>query len=296
MLILIADSFSSDLPQTLSKFGEVTDDLGRLGETEILLIRSKTKVTRELIDRAPCLKLILRGGVGLDNVDIVYATGKGIKVTNTAEASTVAVAELAFALMIALPNKIVRAHTSMTEGKWLKKELSRTELFGKTLGILGFGRIGSALAIRANSFRMRVLGWHPDAPFSHFAEIRPTWEEVVGESDFVSLHMPLVAATRSIINRSSLARFKKGAYLINTGRAKCVVEEDIVEALKSGRLAGFATDVWCQDPPENSPLMDAPNCIFSPHIGASSKENMIRIGQMVETIIEDHCQNSPSSG
>ena len=288
MLILISDAFDASLPGILSRFGEVTDDKSRLADAEIVLIRSKTKVTLEYIDSAPRLRYVIRGGVGLDNVDVAYARTKGIKVDNTADASTTAVAELAFALMIALPNHIAAADASMRQGKWLKNELKRTELYGKTLGILGIGRIGLSLAVRARAFQMRVLGWHPDVYFTDFAEICPTMEEVLERSDYVSLHMPLVDSTRGIINKETLKRFKDGAYLINTGRGKCIVEQDVVDALKSGKLRGYATDVWNSDPPENSPLLGAPNTILTPHIGASTKENMIRIGIIVERLIEDY--------
>ena len=288
MLILISDAFDASLPGILSRFGEVTDDKSRLADAEIVLIRSKTKVTLEYIDSAPRLRYVIRGGVGLDNVDVAYARTKGIKVDNTADASTTAVAELAFALMIALPNHIAAADASMRQGKWLKNELKRTELYGKTLGILGIGRIGLSLAVRARAFQMRVLGWHPDVYFTDFAEICPTMEEVLERSDYVSLHMPLVDSTRGIINKETLKRFKDGAYLINTGRGKSIVEQDVVDALKSGKLRGYATDVWNSDPPENSPLLGAPNTILTPHIGASTKENMIRIGIIVERLIEDY--------
>ncbi|NOY88371.1 MAG: hydroxyacid dehydrogenase [FCB group bacterium] len=288
MLILISDAFDATLPEKLTKYGEVTDDKTRQAEAEIILVRSKTKVTKEYIDSSPKLKYIIRGGVGLDNIDLKYAQEKGIKVDNTAEASTTAVAELAFALIIALPNHITQADKSMREGKWLKKELKRTELFGKTLGILGMGRIGTALAMRAQAFRMKVLAWHPDVFFSDFAEIRPTMKEVMEESDYLSLHMPLIESTKGIINKKTLSYCKDGAYMVNTGRGPCVVEEDIVEALKSGKLAGFATDVWASDPPQDSPLFDAPHTIFTPHIGASTQENMIRIGIVVDQLIDEY--------
>lgn len=287
MLILISDAFDDSLPGILSKYGDVTDDGGRAAEADIVLIRSKTKVTKEYIDAAPKLKLVIRGGVGLDNVDLEYAKEKGVAVHNTPEASSAAVAEMAFALMIALPNHITKGDASMREGKWIKKELKRTELSGKTLGILGLGRIGLALAKRAKLFGMRTIGWHPDVYFTDWAEIIPTMEETVAQSDFVSLHMPLLPATKGIINKDMLAKFKDGAYVINTGRAKCVVEEDVAQALGSGKLAGYATDVWYSDPPENSPLMAAPNTIFAPHIGASTKENMKRIGVIIERLVSD---------
>jgi phosphoglycerate dehydrogenase-like enzyme len=288
MLILISDAFDKTLPRVLEKYGEVTDDKGRLAEAEIVLIRSKTKVDRAYIDLARNLKLVIRGGVGLDNVDRIYAQDKGIMVRNTADASTTAVAEMAFAMMIAMPNRIAAADSSMRQGKWLKKELTRTELYGKTLGILGLGRIGLALAARARAFQMRVLGWHPDVFFTDFAEILESMEETIRNSDYVSLHMPLVTETRGLINKETLKHFKDGAYLINTARAGIVVEQDIADALKSGKLAGYATDVWMSDPPQGSPLFDVPNTLFAPHIGASTSENMLRIGVIVDRLIGEY--------
>ncbi len=287
MLILISDSFNAALPKILARHGEVTDDKSRLGDAEVVLIRSKTKVTKEYIDSAPKLKLVIRGGVGLDNVDVEYARTKGIHVFNTAEASTVAVAELAFALMIALANRIVPANEGMQKNQWLKKELKRGELMGKTLGILGMGRIGTALAVRARAFRMRILGWHPDVYFSDFADINNNLSEVLGQSDFISMHMPLVDSTRGMINKSTLAQCKRGACMINTGRGQCVVEQDVVDALKSGQLGGYATDVWSSDPPKDTPLIGAPNTILTPHFGAETAENMDRIGEVIDRILED---------
>ena len=292
MLILISDAFDDQLPKTLAKYGEVTDDKGRLAEAEVVLIRSKTKVTPEYVDSAPNLKLVIRGGVGLDNVDIPYANSKGIAVHNTADASTTAVAEMAFAMMIAMPNHIVKADVSMHNGEWLKKELKRTELMGKTLGILGMGRIGTALAVRAQAFGMRVICWHPDVFFSDFAEIYDEMDDVLKESDYVSLHMPLVDSTKGIINKDKLSLCKDGVYFINTGRGKCVIEEDIVEALDNGKLAGYATDVWYSDPPENSPLTKHPKTLLAPHIAASSKENLLRIGTIINVLINDYIKGN----
>lgn len=286
MLILLSDAFDASLPGKLARFGETTDDKGRVAEAEVVLIRSKTKVTREYIDGAPRLKLVIRGGVGLDNVDQVYAKSKGIQVYNTADASSVAVAELAFALMIALPNRIVQADTTMRQQNWAKKELKRTELLGKTLGVLGLGRIGSALASRARAFGMRVIGYDPFVYFSDNAQMVRDLGKFWGQCDYISMHMPLTDETKGMINKVTLAKFKKGAYLINTGRGKCVIEEDLAEALKSGQLAGYGNDVWYSDPPDwNSPLLSAPNCIFAPHIGASSNENLLRIGEIIEAIV-----------
>jgi len=286
MLILISDSFDAALPGRLKKYGEVTDDHGRLAEAEVVLIRSKTKVNKEYIDSAPKMKLVIRGGVGLDNVDTPYAKSKGIQVFNTADASTVAVAELAFGLMIALPNQITRADSTMRQQNWAKKELKRTELYGKTLGILGIGKIGSALATRAKAFGMRVIAYDPYVFFSDAAQIMPTMDEVLAQSDYLSLHMPLTDLTKGMINKANIAKMKDGVRIINTGRGKCVIEEDLAEALKSSKVAGYATDVWYSDPPDwNCLLLNAPNTVFAPHIGAETKENMGRIGVIVDALI-----------
>lgn len=292
MLILISDAFDDVLPKKLMAYGDVTDDKERLPEAEVVLVRSKTKCTKEWIDAASNCKLIIRGGVGLDNIDIPYAREKGILVLNTAEASTTAVAELAFSMMIALPNHTVKAHNSMAERKWLKKELKRTELHGKTLAILGMGRIGTALAVRARAFRMKILAWHPDVYFSDFAEIIPNLDDCLKAADYFSLHMPLLDSTRGLINKDKLALCKPTAYFVNTGRGQCVNEQDMADALKAGTIAGYATDVWSSDPPDDSPLFSAPNTLFAPHIGASTKENMIRIGIIAEQIISDYSKGN----
>jgi phosphoglycerate dehydrogenase-like enzyme len=287
MLILVSDAFDPSLPNQLARFGEVTEDKDRLPEADVVLVRSKTKVRADYLQRAPNLKLIIRGGVGLDSIDVATARQRGIVVRNTAEASTTAVAELAFALMLGITSHLARADASMRQGQWLKKELQRTELYGKTLGIVGLGRIGLALAARARAFNMRVLGWHPDVNFTDFAEIYGDLDALLRDSDYVSLHAPLLPDTRGLINHDRLHAFKDGAILINTARAAIVVEDDIVEALASGKLGGYASDVWPADPPPASPLMEAPNTLFTPHIGASTQENMRRIGLMIERLLDE---------
>jgi D-3-phosphoglycerate dehydrogenase len=286
MKILIADAFDDSLPKRLSQFGEVSTDLAKLDQAEVLLIRSKTKVTKEYLEKAPNLKLIIRGGVGLDNVDIEACRAKGVEVKNTPRASSVAVAELAMALMLAVPNRLVEAHESMKEGKWLKKELKRTEVYKKTLGLLGAGLIGTEVARRAQAFGMRVLA-HDHYIANHaLADLVETDDELFSQSDYLSLHLPLTSETKGMINKNSIARMKDGVVIVNTARGKLVVEEDLAEALKSGKVRAYATDVWFSDPPEpSSPLLSAPNVIMAPHIGASSKENLLRIGDIVVDIL-----------
>ncbi len=285
MKILISDAFDPSLPARLAPFGEVFDDTGRVAEADVVLIRSKTKVTREYIDKAPNLKLVIRGGVGMDNVDKAYCQEKGIKAVNTPEASSVAVAEMALALMLALPNRIVEAHNGIAGGKFLKKELGRTELYQKTLGLVGIGRIATEVATRCRAFGMKVTAFDPYVQSSPHAEMKGSLDELLAGADYVSLHTPLTDETKGMINKDRIAKMKKGAVIVNTGRGKCVVEEDIAAALQSGQLGGYASDVWYKDEIYGSPLAGAPNTVLAPHLGASSKENLLRIGDMVVDIV-----------
>jgi D-3-phosphoglycerate dehydrogenase len=280
MVILLADAFASDLPGRLQPFGELTTDLNRVGEAEVIIVRSKTKVDKAMIDRAPKLKYIIRGGVGVDTIDVDYAKQKGIAVDNTPEASSLAVAELAFAMMLAMPNHIVEADVSMKQGKWLKKELERTELGGRTLGLVGMGRIARELAVRAKAFGMKVVAYDKYVPSSDLARMT-SLDEVYASSDYISLHVPLTDETRGMINSSSIAKMKKGARLINTCRGQVVKTDEVAAALKDGRLGGYATDVYEKEPPEGSPLLTTPNVLLTPHIGASSEENLLRLGDSI---------------
>ena len=292
MKILISDAFDPALPAKLEVFGEVTDDKDRLAEMDAVLVRSKTKCTREYIDEAKSLRLIIRGGVGLDNIDVEYARSKGVQVFNTAEASAVAVAELAFALMIAVPTRLVEGHIGMTNREWLKKSLKRTELMGKTLGLIGAGNIGTELARRAIAFGMRVIAYDPLIK-NHECVDLVSLEELFAEADYISLHVPLTDSTREMFNSETIAQLKDGVVIINTARGQCVSEKDMAAALESGKVRAYATDVWYSDPPDDScPLFDAPNVIMTPHLGASSGENMLRIGDVVVRILEDFAQQT----
>jgi D-3-phosphoglycerate dehydrogenase len=280
MVILLADSFSPDLPARLEPFGEVVKDLGRVSEAEVIIVRSKTKVDKAMIDAAPKLRYVIRGGVGVDTIDVDHAKSKGVAVDNTPEASSLAVAELAFALMIALPNHIAEADASMKQGKWLKKELERTELGGKTLGLVGIGRIARELASRAKAFGMKVIAYDKYVQASDAADMT-SLDDLLARSDYVSLHTPLTDETRGMINAASIARMKKGACLINTCRGPVVNSEDVAAALRSGALGGYATDVYDKEPPEGSPLLTAPHVILTPHLGASTEENLARLGDSI---------------
>ncbi|MBK8480967.1 MAG: hydroxyacid dehydrogenase [Proteobacteria bacterium] len=281
MLILLADSFDASLPERLKTYGEVTDDVGRLAEAEVLLIRSKTKATRDYLERAPRLKLIIRGGVGLDNVDREHAKARGIRVDNTPEASTVAVAEFALTLMLAAINHVVAGHNGMLQGKFLKKELKRSELCGKTLGLIGVGRIGTAVAQRAKAFGMRVVGYDPLVKTNAEVELLEL-DALLTAADVLSLHAPLTPETRGMLNDERLGRTKPGVVIVNTGRGGCVDEPAMAAALQRGQVRSYATDVWTSDPPPaDCPLVGLPGVLMAPHLGASSKENLLRIGDEV---------------
>ena len=287
MHILIADAFDAKLPERLKPFGEVSSDLATLGTAEVLLVRSKTKVDADLLAKAPNLKLVIRGGVGMDNVDKKLCAEKGIKAVNTPRASSVAVAEMAMAFMVAIPARLIEAHTSMKEGKFLKSELKRTELFKKTLGLIGAGAIASEVAKRAQAFGMEVLAYDPylkEHPIAKLVNL----DELAAKADVISLHLPLTDETRGMVNAAFIAQLKDGVILINTGRGKCIVDADLAAALQSGKVRAYGTDVWPSDPPPaDCPLLTAPNVFMAPHIGASSKENLGRIGDEVVLILQD---------
>ncbi len=287
MKILLADSFDESLPKKLAPFGDATTDMAQLPDADVVLVRSKTKVTKEFLAGAPKLKLVIRGGVGLDNVDIEACREKGIEVKNTPRASSVAVAELTMALMLAVPNRLIEGHNSMKEGKWLKKELKRTELYGKTLGLLGAGLIGTEVARRALAFGMKVVAYDHYIPNHALAELMDEPEELYAKADVISIHLPLTPETRGMLNRHAFDQMKNGVVIVNTARGKVIAEDDLVEALKSGRVAAYATDVYPSDPPDpKSPLLTAPNVILMPHVGGSSKENLLRIGENVVEILK----------
>lgn len=287
MKILISDAFDASLPERLKPYGEVTDDKKQLADADIVLVRSATKCNREWFEKATKVKLIIRGGVGMDNIDEACAKEKHVMAINTPEASSIAVAELAMALMLSLPNKIIVGHQGMKEGKWLKKECERTELYKKTLGLIGIGRIAKEVAIRAKAFGMKVVAYDPYVKVSDIAELKHDLDSVLKEADYISLHVPATPETKGIINKDNIAKMKKGAVIVNTGRGQCVVEEDVAEALKSGKLGGYATDVWYSDPPKDSPLISAPNTVLTPHIGASTYENLGRISDIIVEKIKE---------
>ncbi len=288
MLILISDAFDASLAGKLSAFGEVTDDKSKLSEANVVLVRSKTKCTKEYIDSAPNLKLIIRGGVGIDNIDKEYAESKGIVVRNTPKASSVAVAELAMALMIASPAHLIDYHNGMKEGKWLKKELKRTELYGKTLCLIGIGHIAQEVATRAAAFGMKIVAYDKFVKSSDKAQLIEKLEDAVADADYISIHTPLTPETKGMVNAALISNCKKTPVIINTCRGLVVDADDMVKLLDEGKVALYCADVYPNDPPTpDYPILKCDKVILTPHVGANTTENLLRIGDEAFGIIDE---------
>jgi D-3-phosphoglycerate dehydrogenase len=285
MKILISDPFSKELPERLAQFGDVTDDKAELPNADIVLVRSATKATKEYIDQAPNLKLIIRGGVGIDNIDTEYAKTKNILVKNTPEASSVAVAELVITHMLAIQHQLVKAHNTTKNKEWIKKQLKGNELYHKKLGLLGIGRIAREVYKRAEAFEMQVIACDPYACYGECRQVEH--DDLYKESDIISLHVPLTDETKGIINKETISKMKDGVIIINTARGKLINEQDLAEALKSGKVSYAGIDVFENEPPEGSPLLDCDNILLTPHLGANTYENMDRIGDIVVDIIRE---------
>lgn len=270
-----------------------------LKNADVIIVRSRTKVTKELINVGSRLSVIARCGVGLDNVDLSAAEERGITVLNSPEASSISVAELTIGLILALLRRIPLADRSLKEGKWLKRELEGCQFYGKTLGIIGFGRIGQEVAKRALAFGVTVLAHDIDESKRSDAEklgvvflgsSRNSFESLLKTSDIVTIHVPLTEKTRLLIGSKELKLMKQGAYLVNTSRGEVIDEDALYQALKNGWLAGAALDVFQEEPPKNKKLISLPNVICTPHIGASTNEcqmkNALEIARKILDILK----------
>jgi len=260
-------------------------------DVDAIIVRSKPRVTRRVIESAPKLKVIARAGVGLDNIDLEAAKERGIKVVNSPGASSRSVAELVFGLLFAVARRIAFADRRMREGVWAKKQCLGTELEGKTIGIVGFGRIGYQVAKIANAFGMRVLLYDPYPNEERSKEVGGKFvdlETLLSESDVVTLHVPLVEQTYHLINEERLRLMKSSAILINAARGAVVDTEALVKALREGWIAGAGLDVFEEEPlPKDHPLTKLDNVVLTPHIGASTVEAQMRAGvQVAEQIVE----------
>ncbi len=253
----------------------------RLAELDALIVRSRTKVTREVLERAVRLKVVGRAGVGVDNIDLEAARARGVMVVNAPQATTEAVAEHTIALLFAVARSIPQADASMKQGKWEKKRFVGVELAGRTLGLIGIGRIGAAVARRARGLGMQVVAYdpylNPEAIRERGAEPVASLEDLYARADVVSVHVPLTEETRGLVGRDAFARMKEGVILLCTARGGVVDEEALLEALESGKVYGAGLDVFAQEPPGATPLVTHPRVVATPHIAAQTREAQARV-------------------
>lgn len=303
MKILITDPISEDGLDYLEEQSGIEvvyetelspDDLpSAIGDAEGLIVRSKTQVTAELLDAADSLRVIGRAGAGVDNIDLEAATRKGVVVMNTPGGNSISAAEHALALLMSLARRIPFADLSLRAGKWDKKAFIGQELQGKTLGILGVGKIGSILAQRAQSFHMQVLAYDPFVSEEYVNDLGIelcSFEEVLSRSDFVSLHLPLNEKTRHLMCKSTFQLMRKGALLINAARGGLVVEEDLADALEEGQLGGAGLDVFENEPEIHPRLLASDRAVLTPHIAGSTVEAQSKVGYEIAQQVTTYLQ------
>ena len=298
--VLICDQVSSTLKEILEKNGlkvtyepEITPEqiAEKIGNFEVVVVRSRTKMTRELIAKADKCKIIARVGIGLDNIDQDAAKEKNIRVINAVEGAITAVAELVIGLMISMAREIPRADREIRNGNWIKKEFMGSELKGKYLGIVGLGNIGKRLGRLARALNMNIIGYDVipiDEEFSkEVGLMKADLDTLLTSADYVSLHVPLLDSTRHMINAEKLKTMKNTACIINTSRGGVIDEEALYNSLKDGSLAGAALDVFEVEPATENKLITLPNFIATPHIGAQTKEAQLLAANIIaEKIIQ----------
>jgi len=284
MKVLISDKLSQQGKEILQARGLQFDEKTGLppeelrqaiGQYDGIIIRSGTKLTKEILQNPGRLKAIARAGVGVDNVDVPTATEKGIVVMNTPGGNTVSTAELTFSMLLALSRKIPQAWDSVRKGEWKRGKFEGVEVRNKTLGIIGLGRIGTQLAKYAKAFDMRVVAYDPYVSPEKAQQLGVEMvglDELFGQSDYISVHTPLTGETKNLLNREAISKMKAGARIVNCARGGIVDEEALLEAIKEGKIAGAALDVWSKEPPAGNPLLEMENVVATPHLGASTAE------------------------
>ena len=300
--ILLTDGLEDNGKEILKRSAEVVDNptisaedlLKVVGEYDALIVRGRTKVTAAVLAAGTKLKVVGRAGVGVDNIDLAAAKEHKITVVNSPLATTVAVAELTMGLMLSAVREIARADAGLKAGNWLKKGLEGTELYGKTLGVIGYGRIGSAVAQRAKAFEMKVVGYDPFLPADQIATRGAeavSLDELLAQSDFITMHLPLTDQTRSMLNDAAFAKMKQGVYIICAARGGVIDEAALLSALNSGKVAGAALDVFTAEPPGVTELVSHPKVVGTPHIGAQTVEAQTRaahdIAEEIVAALED---------
>ncbi len=289
MKILVCDKTEKEAIERMRAAGlqvDVRDDItpeelpNVLPAYEGMVVRSRTKVRQPLIDVCPRLKVIVRGGVGLDTIDAEYARSKGITVMNTPMASSASVAELAIGYMFALARSLYQATSSMKAEKWEKKLFEGDEIGGKTLGLIGIGNIGKEVARRANALGMTVLAYDPYVKAAEGVKL-VALDELLPAADYISLHLPKTKESAGMIGKEQFAKMKQGVRIVNCARGGIIDEAALYDALTSGKVAGAALDVYAEEPPTDWKLVKLPNVICSPHIGAATHEAQGRVGAEV---------------
>jgi D-3-phosphoglycerate dehydrogenase len=295
MKILICDKTEMDAIEKMRAAGLTVDTNFEITPEELLnvlphydgcVVRSRTKIRQPLIDVCPNLKVIVRGGVGLDTIDAEYARSKGITIMNTPRASSASVAELAIGFMFALARSIYKASSTMKAGKWEKKSFEGDELGGKTLGLVGIGNIGSEVARRANAIGMTVIAYDPYVKVSEGVKM-VSLDDLLARSDYISLHLPKTKESADMIGKTQFDKMKTGVRIINCARGGIISEQALYDALIGGKVAGAALDVYAEEPPTDWKLVKLDNVICSPHIGAATKEAQGRVAsEVAEKLIE----------
>jgi D-3-phosphoglycerate dehydrogenase len=289
MKVLICDPTDPKAIEAMRSAGidiDVRDDISAddlliaISNYEGIVVRGRTKVRQSLIDAAINLKAIVRGGVGLDNIDVEYAKSKGITVMNTPAASSISVAELSISYMFALARRIPQATASMKAGLWEKKKFKGTEIYGKVLGIIGIGRIGREVAKRAVALGMKVVAYDPWVKEAENAEM-VSLDDLLGRSDYITLHLPLTEETRHLIDRDAFGKMKDGIRIIDCARGGILDEDALYDAIASGKVAGAGLDVYTEEPSKGNKLFELDQVIGSPHVGAATKEAQARVGAEV---------------
>jgi len=293
----ISDQSLLDAVELDDQKGIVAEDLIKIiGNYDAVIVRGRTKITEGVLAAADRLKVVGRMGVGVDNIDLNAAKAQCLTVVNAPVATTVSVAELTIGLMLSLIRCIPKGNTGLKSGEWLKKELKGTELYQKTLGIIGYGNIGEAVCKRAVSFDMNVIIYDRSCPDEIIiaACAKPaTFEEVLQKSDFITLHVPHTESTHYMLNEKTFKLMKDGVRIICTARGGVIDEAALLSALESGKVAGAALDVFEAEPPGDSPLLKHPNVIGTPHIGAQTQEAQLRAGQDILSEVVAGLENKP---
>lgn len=297
--ILIADKFGQEGVDLLDQIDDVSYDeltnlskeelIEKIAEYDALIVRSGTRPDAEIIAAGTKLKVIGRAGIGVDNIDIDAATRKGIIVMNTPQGNSIATAEQTLTLMLAISRHTAQSHASLLAGEWKRSQFVGTELYEKTLGVVGFGRIGRLVTERAQAFGMNVIAYDPYVSEAVGRNMNVTLvdlEDLYAQADYITLHSVLTKETEKLINTEAIAQMKEGVVIINVARGKLIDEEALAEGLKNGKVKGAALDVFSVEPPEDNPVVGLPNVLHTPHLGASTSEAQRNVAiQMVEQVV-----------